>query len=142
MREGERGKKRGGRREGGREGGDELQEQQQLIDNLTARRAGQPRVLKAIGAMALQLVGEAVALGLRSRNPAARDPRAQLIATVTQSLSGPTWNRYGQVFKPWTAFARDRGAAFLPIDPALFAHFLAEVGTGKAGYVGGFPFFA
>ena len=112
----------------------ELVEQERVLATITARRAGQPRVRKAIGPRAANLVREAVSGPSQGRAAPGSELPDALVEMITRSKRGPTWERYSPGWSQWTTFVSARGKTPLPIDPVEFASFLAETGRSDAGY--------
>ncbi len=48
--------------------------------------------------------------------------------------SGPTWDRYVAVIRPWFTYAAAASSPALPADPATFAAWLAAAGAQDRGY--------
>ena len=87
---------------------------------LQARRSVQPRVLKQLSARTELLLQEAVAAGDQGQiSPA-------LVKMMTQTRSAATWERYAGVFRAWRAYAAARQVPCLPINPTMYATFMAE----------------
>ena len=101
---------------------------------MAARRAGQPRRLKALDPSALRTVAAAMQL----RAPAgggdpALLPSAAAVRLAAREKSPATWNRYASVLRRWETYAVRAGTPFLPADPTHFANFLAEAAAGARG---------
>ena len=93
---------------------------------MAARRAGQPRRLKAVEPEAARLLGLAVEVR-RSRSGSTTAPSPAAVRMLSGSHSAPTWNRYLSTLRAWERYAALAGIVFLPAEPGHFANFLAEM---------------
>ena len=109
-----------------------LRDREDLRDELIKRRAGQPRLHKAISSATRTFL-----LGILQRQPGTAELPAPLLEAFLHGKAGGTWDRYVLVIKPWFAHADQAGLPALPAPPIPFACWLAaagEQGLGKRGY--------
>jgi len=99
---------------------------------VAARRAGQPRRLKALEPEAARLLGLAVEVR-RSRSGSTTAPSPAAVRMLSGSHSAPTWNRYLSTLRAWERYAALAGIVFLPAEPGHFANFLAEMAERDVG---------
>ena len=93
------------------------------------RRAGQPRLHKSASPATRSFISDVTRayLGSEALPPA-------LAEALVDTKSGPTWDRYVAVIRPWFTYAAAASSPALPADPATFAAWLAAAGAQDRGY--------
>ncbi len=108
-----------------------LRGREDLRGAVVERRAGEPRAHKAPQPSTQTFVEEVARTfyGSQELPPA-------VLAALTDSRSGPTWDRYVSVIRPWFAHAAASvpPLAALPADPLRFAEWLVTAGHADRGY--------
>ena len=107
-----------------------LRGREDLRAAVVERRAGQARAHKAPLQATAAFIGEIARsfFGGQSSPP-------EVLAALSESRSGPTWDRYVGAIRPW--FAQAAAAtppyAALPADPSRFAEWLVTSGQAERG---------
>lgn len=105
----------------------ELRDRARFQSSVDARRAGIPRVHKALNPRSQALLELAVQAAGRSADPC-------MVEALIHSKSAETWNRYCGALGAWFSHAEANGFTCLPADPGRFATWLRMVGSRDRGY--------
>ena len=106
-----------------------LRDREERREALFRRRAGQPRLHKSASPATRSFISDVTraCLGSEALPPA-------LAEALVDTKSGPTWDRYVAVIRPWFTYAAAASSPALPADPATFAAWLAAAGAQDRGY--------
>ena len=104
----------------------ELRREEVSLTNIQARRAGQPRVLKKLTKRTEDFLKEVILTSTADIGGVALSP--DMIQAAMQSRAPASWEKYTGIFRLWENYATARAKPRLPIDPLVFAAFLAAEG--------------